>query len=103
MKKIIMFTAAAVLLFGAEAIAGGHTEEAFFKKDANGDGVVSKEEYLKSSEEKFAKMDADGNGSITKEERKEAFKKWKKEHAEKHKGKKKWKQCNKVKSYKLND
>lgn len=46
----------------------------FAKKDANGDGKVSKEEFLKGAkdaakaEEAFAKKDKDKDGSLTKEE-----------------------------------
>jgi Ca2+-binding EF-hand superfamily protein len=46
----------------------------FAKKDANGDGKISKEEFLKGAkdaakaEEAFAKKDKDKDGSLTKEE-----------------------------------
>ena len=52
-------------------------EEAFKKKDGNGDGKVSKEEFLASpqakkdaakAEERFGKMDKDKDGSLTVEE-----------------------------------
>lgn len=43
-----------------------HWEEA----DKDGDGALSKSEFLDQSEERFKKMDKDGDGKITKEERK---------------------------------
>jgi Ca2+-binding EF-hand superfamily protein len=47
------------------------------KMDADGDGVVTREEFDKAHGEKFAKMDANSDGKITKEE-KMAYKKSKK-------------------------
>ncbi len=53
----------------------------FEKHDTNGDGVISKSEFLAHAEERFAKMDKDGNDEVTKEEaeahRKEMKDKWK--------------------------
>lgn len=47
-------------------------EEAFKKIDSNGDGKVTKEEFIefskKEAEERFVKMDASGSGSLTKEQ-----------------------------------
>lgn len=49
-------------------------EEFFKKKDANGDGKISKEEFLKGAkdsakaETQFAARDKDKDGSISKEE-----------------------------------
>ena len=40
----------------------------FNKFDANEDGVITKEEYMKFIDERFDKMDSDGNGTITKED-----------------------------------
>ena len=37
-------------------------------KDANGDGVVSKREFLAHAQAKFAKMDANGDGQISDDE-----------------------------------
>jgi len=53
--------------------------------DTNGDGVVSKAEFLAHAEERFSKIDQDGSGDISKNEGKEAHKKMrerKKEGAE---------------------
>lgn len=53
--------------------------------DADGDGQVTQEEFLRHSEEKFSKIDADGDGVITKDEMKAMHKKHKKKHQHKHK------------------
>ena len=54
-------------------------EEMFKKMDANGDGKISKEEYIafekQQAEERFAKIDVNNNGSIDKQEFEEAARK----------------------------
>lgn len=46
-----------------------HRKLAKLKKlDADGDGVVTLEEFLKPSEERFAELDTDGKGSLTGEQ-----------------------------------
>ena len=59
-----------------------HKGKMFERHDTNGDGVISKSEFLAHAEERFSKMDADGNGEISKEEAKEAHKKRKKKFEE---------------------
>lgn len=75
-KKIILLGAAVLALQAVPALAeegqkgrGGHM---FAQKDTNGDGVISKDEFLKGAEDRFGKMDKDGDGKVTKEEAKEA-------------------------------
>ena len=69
MKKFLTL-AALLTVFSAPAFAGGHTGEAFAKRDTDGNGSVSKAEFRAYTEGKFKKMDADGNGEISKEEAK---------------------------------
>lgn len=57
------------------------------KIDTNGDGVISKAEFMAAHEEKFTKMDTDGNGELSADELKAArdhMKKKGKEFLEKH-------------------
>lgn len=80
MKKILMLTAAVFALQSLPAMAqdgatkDGKKHDFFAKVDANKDGVISKDEFLKSSQEraekKFSQMDANGDGKVTKEESK---------------------------------
>ena len=85
MKKLLMLSALILVFAVPVAIAkghgGGHGERMFEKKDVNGDGVISKDEFMTSAEEMFGKLDADGNGEVTKEEA----------HNAKEKMKEKWK------------
>ena len=52
---------------GGESGTGGRAAEFIKKADANGDGKISKEEFVKASaadaEERFAKIDGNGDGS----------------------------------------
>lgn len=79
MKKILAMTALAMIMSSPAAFAddrggkdGKHGGKMFEKHDTNGDGVISKDEFLNHASEKFSKMDADGNGEVTKEEGKAA-------------------------------
>lgn len=59
--------------FVSGAVIANHHKGAgklFEKHDTNGDGVISKAEFLTHAEERFTKMDADGNGEVTKDEAK---------------------------------
>ena len=48
--------------------------------DTNGDGNISKEEFMANCDKRFAKMDANGDGQITPEERQAMKAKWKQQH-----------------------
>lgn len=87
MKKLF-YTAA---LMGAMAMPfsaaladhhkGDYKGKMMEKVDTNGDGMISKEEFMARHEEQFAKMDADGDGNLTKDEmhsaREKMMDKWK--------------------------
>ncbi len=88
MKKLMIFTALATMASVSYAVAkdGGHHNKdrghkMFERHDTNGDGVISKSEFIASAEERFKKMDADENGEITKDEAKKHYmemkEKWK--------------------------
>jgi len=76
MKKLLMLSALAFVFTVPVAQAGqggGHKGGKMFERhDINGDGVVTKAEFLESAEAMFAKLDLDGNGEVTKEETKKA-------------------------------
>lgn len=63
-------------LMAMPALADGHKQsersgqrgDRFAAADANGDGVISKSEFIALAEKRFDKMDADGNGSLSKAE-----------------------------------
>lgn len=83
MKTLLTFTAITLAIstmaYNAPVFADNHGGKGamFEKKDINGDGVISKAEFLKHAEEKFAKMDADGDGVLSKEEAKKKRKEMK--------------------------
>ncbi len=78
MKKLLMLGAALLTLNAASALAeeggkpkrdgGKMLEKIFADQDANGDGAVSKDEFVSHATKRFDAMDADKNGSVTKEE-----------------------------------
>jgi len=75
MKKLLMLGAAVLTFQAAPVLADNHGHDGkkgkmFSSKDTNGDGVISKSEFLSHAEEKFGKMDRDGDGSISKDEAK---------------------------------
>lgn len=108
MKKLLLGTSAVLALAAMPAIAGHHEggemkgdkqakmeemhDKKFEKYDTDGDGVVSKAEFMAHAEEKFGKMDADGDGNITKEESKAFWKAKGEEWKEKHDKMKKMKE-----------
>ena len=57
-------------IIGASAWAAHHEDKGkhFDKKDANGDGTITKAEWMEFSEVRFTELDTDGDGSVTKQE-----------------------------------
>ena len=94
MKKLFL-TLAAFALVSSPALAGDHEhgdhdgkKHSYMEKvDTDGDGAISKAEFLASKEARFDKMDADSDGLITKDEMK-AYKSSMKEKYKKFKDKK---------------
>jgi hypothetical protein len=90
MKKLLM--SVAVLAFLASpALAGEKGGHKGPKMDTDGDGLVSKSEFLDAQEKRFDEMDANNDGKIQKEEFKAAHEKWRdkrKEYGEKRKERK---------------
>lgn len=85
MRKVLVFTVLAAALASVPAQAeglrdrlaqrgggGGHGEHAgemMKAMDTNGDGAISKAEFVAGAEQRFAKMDKNGDGVLTKEDR----------------------------------
>lgn len=94
-KKLMMLAATALMMQATPVFAdnhggpdgerGKHKGKMFEMHDTDGDGVVTKDEFLSHAEERFGKMDADGDGKITKEESAEAHKAMKEKFKEKRK------------------
>lgn len=74
-----------VSLLGVPALADGHGNhgnhgnnsgegqkgskgDRFARADSNGDGVISRDEFMALAGQRFSKMDADGNGSLSADE-----------------------------------
>ena len=83
-SKVLSFVLVLNLFLSASAVAGHHSEKKFFKRDLNGDGLVSQEEYVSASVEKFQKMDTNNNGSIDQDEYAAAKQLWKQKHKKHH-------------------
>ncbi len=97
MKKLLMFTAMALVMTAPVAMAedgqgggghhgGPHKGKMFEKADANGDGAVTAEEFDAFHGKVFEKMDVNGDGLITKEEQEARRAEWQekmREHREK--------------------
>ena len=94
MKKLLMLSALVLTVGAAPALAGDyegkgdHKGKMFEKHDTNGDGVISKEEFLDHATNRFSEMDANDDGEVSKEEAKaahdkmrEQMKKWKEKKA----------------------
>ncbi len=103
MKKLLTMTVLSMALISTAALADHHggkhkmggkkgkmIEHMFNKNDTDGDGAISKAEFMAEAEERFVKMDGDGDGKITKAEA-EAFgeqmrQKWKEKREMKKEG-----------------
>lgn len=87
MKKLLMLTIAVFALSTPMALAdnhdGKHKEKGdiFAKQDVDGNGIVTRDEFMKMHEERanamFSKIDEDGNGEISKAESDSAKARWK--------------------------
>lgn len=100
MKKLLMFTAVALVMAAPVAMAedgqgggghhgGPHKGKMFEKADANGDGAVTAEEFNAFHGKVFEKMDVNGDGLITKEEQEARRAEWQekmREHREQRQG-----------------
>ena len=92
MKKLLLSVAALAFL-ASPAWAGDMEGKKHHgpKMDIDGDGVVSKSEFIAAQEKRFDEMDANNDGIIQKEEFKAARDNWKdkrKEYGEKKKERK---------------
>lgn len=70
-KTFFSLVAVALTLAVSPALADHHGDKKggkFLKLDTDGNGIVSKTEFLSGAEGRFSKMDANGDGEITKEE-----------------------------------
>jgi len=93
-RYLTLALAAAAVFQAAPVLAGdyGHHKKGnmmYDHHDADGDGVITKEEFMAGAEERFAKMDANGDGEITKDEAAEIREEMKEKMKEKRE---KWKE-----------
>ena len=81
MKKLFLAAVAvsALSIASTAVIAGnhdghdhGHKGKMMEKVDTDGDGKISKAEFMAKHESKFMKMDVDGDGFVSKDEMKDA-------------------------------
>jgi len=73
---LILLASAPMALAGHHE-GGDHKSDWFAKVDTDGNGTISKAEFLAKHEKKFNKMDANGDGEISKEEKMGGMKKMK--------------------------
>lgn len=63
---------------------GAHHGMMMEKMDADGNGLISREEFTKMHDERFTKMDTDADGSLSPEEMKKAWEEKRGEMMERH-------------------
>ena len=75
MKKLLILTALSFIGAATPAFANtshdgtkGWVDHFFKEADTDGNGTISKDEFMAYSEKKFDKMDTDQNGELTKAE-----------------------------------
>lgn len=69
MIRNTLILAAVLAAVSAPALAASHARDTFIKEqDVNGDGVVTKEEFVITRDRLFAAIDTDKNGVLSKEE-----------------------------------
>jgi Ca2+-binding EF-hand superfamily protein len=72
MKRLVLTAALAAFALASPALAqnGARVAQAFKKLDANGDGVITLDEWLKAGRKEagFRRVDAGGDGKITPQE-----------------------------------
>ena len=78
--RIFAVLCVSLAVLASPAAAGHHKsgegkQDRFAKYDANGDGKISRDEFLSMAGERFEKMDANGDGSLSKDEMKRPHKK----------------------------
>jgi len=100
MKKLLTLTAVALAFSMTPVLADNHEGHGdkgkkFEKHDLNGDGIITKDEFLSGASERFGKMDANGDGSVSKEEAKTAKEEMKAKRMEKR-GERKEKRAEKL-------
>ncbi len=93
MRKLFLAALAMVVLAGTPVMAedgqeGGHEGHGKMMKndaDTDGDGMLSKAEFLAVQEKRFAEIDGNADGKISKEEMQGHFGKMKEKYQEKRK------------------
>lgn len=77
-----LFLSVAVLALTSTAAMAEHHEGHKKKMDKDGDGAISKSEYMDMQEKRFQMMDANGDGKIERAEFKKARENWKEKRKE---------------------
>jgi hypothetical protein len=73
MKRLLVLAALALVGFVSPTLAQeGSAGNQLGKRDTDGDGKISKQEYVSANEKRFGEIDADGDGSISRDELKSA-------------------------------